>query len=118
MKLSGFSIAIARKCYGLADDVFTIHHSWLFEYAAELSKRHLTTPFECITKGPTGSMKRVADTLAELKCFSRMDWLREWVAKKYSTKCSAAVTVEQVRKAVAMCKSRGMQTGMVPHVGL
>src|SRR3954471_11358477 len=34
----------------MADDVFTIHHGWLFQYAAELKKRSVKLPFECISR--------------------------------------------------------------------
>src|SRR5580692_3879239 len=34
----------------LADDVFTIHHGWLDEYAREMKRRGLHVPFECITR--------------------------------------------------------------------
>jgi len=35
-----------------ADDVFTIHHRWLYDYAAELQRRRLRVPFER-SPGPT-----------------------------------------------------------------
>jgi len=34
----------------LADDVFTIHHGWLYAYAREMRRRGLRVPFECITR--------------------------------------------------------------------
>jgi radical SAM superfamily enzyme YgiQ (UPF0313 family) len=33
-----------------ADDVFTVHHRWIFEYAAELERRGLRVPFETISR--------------------------------------------------------------------
>jgi len=33
-----------------ADDVFTIHHGWTLKYAAELKRRGIQVPFECITR--------------------------------------------------------------------
>ena len=33
-----------------ADDVFTLKHSWLFEYARELERRSLRVPFEFLAK--------------------------------------------------------------------
>lgn len=94
----------------LADDVFTIHHGWLFEYAAEMGRRGLTTPFECITRADRLN-ERVVATLAELKCF------RVWIGSESGSQrildsMQRGVTVEQVRKAVALCKSYGIQTGM------
>jgi anaerobic magnesium-protoporphyrin IX monomethyl ester cyclase len=94
----------------LADDVFTIHHGWLAEYAAETKRRSLATPFECITRADRLN-EQVVDTLAELKCF------RVWIGSESGSQrildsMQRGVKVEQVRKAVALCKSRNIQTGM------
>ncbi|MGH9619144.1 MAG: B12-binding domain-containing radical SAM protein [Bryobacteraceae bacterium] len=94
----------------LADDVFTIHHAWLFSFAAEMQKRGLVTPFECITRADRLN-ERVVDTLAELRCF------RVWIGSESGSQrildaMQRHVTVEQVRSAVRLCKARGIQTGM------
>ena len=34
----------------VADDVFTIHHGWIRDYAAEMKHRGLRVPFECISR--------------------------------------------------------------------
>ncbi|HKT71073.1 MAG TPA: radical SAM protein [Terriglobales bacterium] len=93
-----------------ADDVFTIHHSWLYEYAALAKERGLLIPFECITRADRLNEK-VVDTLAELRCF------RVWIGSESGSQrildaMERGVTVEQVQHAVALCKSRGIQTGM------
>ncbi len=56
----------------IADDVFTIHHGWLDQYAAEMRRRGLRIPFECITRADRMT-PRVAAQLAELGLFARMD---------------------------------------------
>ncbi len=94
----------------MADDVFTIHHGWLFEYAAELKLRGLHLPFECISRADRMNT-RVVDTLAEMGC------LRLWIGSESGSQrildaMQRGVTVEQVRQAVELCKSRGIQTGM------
>jgi anaerobic magnesium-protoporphyrin IX monomethyl ester cyclase len=94
----------------LADDVFTIHHSWLFDFAAEMSRRNLSIPFECITRADRIN-EQVAATLAELRCF------RIWIGSESGSQrildaMQRGVTIEQVRKAVHLCKSNGIQTGM------
>jgi anaerobic magnesium-protoporphyrin IX monomethyl ester cyclase len=94
----------------LADDVFTIHHGWLFQYAAEMKRRALEVPFECISRADRLSAA-VIDTLAELGCF------RVWIGSESGSQrildaMERGVTVEQVQTAVARCKSRGIQTGM------
>jgi anaerobic magnesium-protoporphyrin IX monomethyl ester cyclase len=93
-----------------ADDVFTIHHGWLNEYAALAKERGLLIPFECITRADRLNEK-VVDTLAELRC-SRV-WIgSESGSQRILDAMERGVTVEQVQHAVALCKSRGIQTGM------
>jgi anaerobic magnesium-protoporphyrin IX monomethyl ester cyclase len=94
----------------VADDVFTIHHGWLREYAAEMRRRSLHIPFECISRADRITPE-VADLLAELGCF------RLWIgsesgSQKILDAMERGVTVAQVQAAVALCKSRAIQTGM------
>jgi anaerobic magnesium-protoporphyrin IX monomethyl ester cyclase len=94
----------------MADDVFTIHHGWLFEYAAELKRRGLKLPFECISRADRLN-ERVVDTLAEMGCF------RVWIGSESGSQrildaMERGVTVEQVQSAVALCRAMGIQTGM------
>jgi len=94
----------------MADDVFTIHHGWLFEYSAELSRRRLHLPFECISRADRLN-PRVIETLAEMGCF------RIWIGSESGSQrildaMERGVTVEQVRNAVALCKTYGIQTGV------
>lgn len=94
----------------VADDVFTIHHDWLFKYAAEMKRRKLSIPFECITRADRIS-ERVVQTLAELHCF------RVWIGSESGSQrildaMQRGVTVEQVRHAVRLCKASGILTGM------
>ena len=94
----------------MADDVFTIHHGWLFQYASELKRRGLKLPFECISRADRLSPQVVA-TLAEMGCF------RVWIGSESGSQrildaMERGVTVEQVQNAVALCRSHGIQTGM------
>jgi anaerobic magnesium-protoporphyrin IX monomethyl ester cyclase len=94
----------------MADDVFTIHHGWLFQYAAELRRRRIKLPFECISRADRLNLK-VVETLAEMGCF------RVWIGSESGSQrildaMERGVTVEQVQTAVALCKSHGIQTGM------
>jgi anaerobic magnesium-protoporphyrin IX monomethyl ester cyclase len=94
----------------MADDVFTIHHGWFFQYAAELKRRGLKLPFECISRADRLT-PQVVDTLAEIGCF------RVWIGSESGSQrildaMERGVSVEEVRLAVAMCKSRGIKTGM------
>jgi anaerobic magnesium-protoporphyrin IX monomethyl ester cyclase len=94
----------------LADDVFTIHHGWIFEYAAEMTRRGLKIPFECITRADRVN-PRIAETLAGLGCF------RVWIGSESGSQrildaMQRGVKVQQVRDAVSLCKQNGIQTGM------
>jgi anaerobic magnesium-protoporphyrin IX monomethyl ester cyclase len=94
----------------MADDVFTIHHGWLFQYATEIKQRGLKLPFECISRADRLSPK-VVETLAEIGCF------RVWIGSESGSQrildaMERGVTVEQVQTAVALCRAAGIQTGM------
>jgi radical SAM superfamily enzyme YgiQ (UPF0313 family) len=94
----------------LADDVFTIHHGWLEQYAAEMKRRGLRVPFECITRADRLNA-RAAGLLAELGCF------RVWIGSESGSQrvldaMERGVTVAQVREAVGLLKQNGIQTGM------
>ncbi len=94
----------------IADDVFTIRPAWLYAYAAEMKARGLRIPFECITRADRVD-ERVAATLAELGCF------RVWIGSESGSQrildaMERGVTVEQVQRAVELCRSKGIQTGM------
>jgi radical SAM superfamily enzyme YgiQ (UPF0313 family) len=94
----------------IADDVFTIHHGWIREYAAEMNRRGLHIPFECITRADRLN-PAMAQTLAELGCF------RVWIGSESGSQrvldaMQRGVTVQQVRDAVALSKKHGIQTGM------
>jgi anaerobic magnesium-protoporphyrin IX monomethyl ester cyclase len=93
-----------------ADDVFTIHHGWLDEYAAEMRRRGLRVPFECITRADRLNA-RVAGQLAEMGCD------RVWIGSESGSQrlldaMERGVTVAQVREAVGQLKQNGIRTGM------
>jgi anaerobic magnesium-protoporphyrin IX monomethyl ester cyclase len=94
----------------MADDVFPIHPGFLFEYAAELQRRGLRIPFECTSRADRISPK-VADTLAEMGCF------RVWIGSESGSQrildaMERDITLDQVRRAVALCRSRGIPCGI------
>lgn len=94
----------------IADDVFTIHHGWIFQFAAEMKRRSLKIPFECISRADRLN-SQVLDTLADLGCF------RLWIGSESGSQrvldsMQRGVTVEQVQSAVQLCRSRGIESGM------
>jgi anaerobic magnesium-protoporphyrin IX monomethyl ester cyclase len=94
----------------MADDVFTIHHGWVGEYAAEMKRRGMRIPFECITRADRLN-ESVTSMLAELGC------MRVWIGSESGSQrildaMQRGVTVDQVRRAVALCKANAIETGM------
>jgi radical SAM superfamily enzyme YgiQ (UPF0313 family) len=94
----------------MADDVFTIHHGWIDEYAREMKRRGIRVPFECITRADRMNA-HVAGQLAELGCY------RVWIgsesgSQKLLDAMERGVTLAQVREAVAQLKANGIGTGM------
>ncbi len=88
----------------MADDVFTIHHGWLFEYAAEMKRRGIRIPFECITRADRLNA-RIAETLRGARLHARLDRLGKRLAAILDA-MQRGVTVEQVRDAVASLQDR------------
>jgi radical SAM superfamily enzyme YgiQ (UPF0313 family) len=93
-----------------ADDVFTIHHGWTLKYAAELKRRGIRVPFECITRADRLN-PQIADALAEMGCF------RVWIGSESGSQrvldaMERGVRVEQVQDAVGLARTRGIQAGM------
>src|SRR5262249_34992556 len=93
-----------------ADDVFTIHPSWTLNYAAELKRRGIRVPFECITRADPLT-EQTADGLAEMGCF------RVWIgsesgSQKILDAMQRGVKTEQVEHAIDLAQRRGIQAGM------
>jgi radical SAM superfamily enzyme YgiQ (UPF0313 family) len=100
----------APEMLWFADDVFTIHHEWIAQYAAEMKRRGSHVPFECITRADRFNPK-IAETLAGLGCY------RIWIGSESGSQrildaMQRGVKVEQVRQAVSLCKKNGIQSGM------
>jgi anaerobic magnesium-protoporphyrin IX monomethyl ester cyclase len=101
-----------------ADDVFTIHHRWLTEYAAEIRKRGLRIPFETISRADRmrGSARAQEDedvirTLASMGCW------RIWIGSESGSQrildaMDRDVTVEEVQWATRVARRHGIQVGM------
>lgn len=98
-----------------ADDVFTIHHGWLFQYAAELKKRGVKIPFECISRADRMN-DQVFDTLKEMGCY------RLWIgsesgSQKILDAMKRQVNVERVQWATHELQKRGIEVGMFIMLG-
>src|SRR5262245_29644643 len=94
-----------------ADDVFTISHRWLFDYAAELKRRGLRLPFETISRADRMMREEVLATLAEMGCY------RIWIGSESGSQhildaMERGVTAEQVQWATKAAQRHGIQVGM------
>src|SRR5246500_397619 len=94
----------------VSDDVFTINHEWIRQYAAEMRRRSLHIPFECISRADRLN-EEMLDLLAELGCF------RIWIGSESGSQrlldaMDRGVKIEQVQNAVRMSRERGIQSGM------
>lgn len=94
-----------------ADDVFTIHHRWLSNYAAELKQRGLRIPFETISRADRLMKDEVLATLADMGCW------RIWIGSESGSQrildaMERDVTVEEVQWACAAARRHGIQVGM------
>src|SRR6195952_206096 len=94
----------------ISDDVFTINHEWIRQYAAEMRRRNLHIPFECISRADRLNDEMLA-LLAELGFF------RIWIGSESGSQrlldsMDRGVKVEQVQRAVAATRARNIQSGM------
>jgi len=94
----------------VSDDVFTINHEWIRKYAAEMRRRSLHVPFECISRADRLN-EEVLDLLAELGCF------RIWIGSESGSQrlldaMDRGVKVEQVQRAIEQARARKIQSGM------
>jgi anaerobic magnesium-protoporphyrin IX monomethyl ester cyclase len=94
-----------------ADDVFTIHHGWLFNYANELKRRNLRLPFETISRADRMMKDEVLQTLADMGCY------RIWIGSESGSqrildRMQRGVTTEQVAWASRAAQRYGIQVGM------
>lgn len=98
-----------------ADDVFAIHRSWTLAYAAELQKRGLRLPFECISRAERID-DAVADALAEMGCW------RVWIGSESGSQrvldaMDRRTVVEEVREAAGRLRRRGIEVGLFIMLG-
>jgi anaerobic magnesium-protoporphyrin IX monomethyl ester cyclase len=94
-----------------ADDVFTISHKWLFDYAAELKARGLKLPFETISRADRMRKDEVMATLADMGCY------RIWIGSESGSQrildaMQRGVTVEEVQQATKSAQAHGIEVGM------
>ena len=98
-----------------ADDVFTIHHRWLYGYAAELQSRGLELPFETITREDRLNEK-VVGTLRDMGCY------RIWIgaesgSQRVLDRMERRTDAERVVDMVKLLQANGIEAGMFIMLG-
>ena len=97
------------------DDVFTINHRWLRNFAQELKTRGLRVPFECISRADRMN-EDVVDLLAEMGCE------RLWIGSESGSQSvldlmDRKTTVTEVQQMTHALQKRGIETGMFIMLG-
>jgi radical SAM superfamily enzyme YgiQ (UPF0313 family) len=98
-----------------ADDVFTMHRRWFFEYAAELKRRRLRIPFETISREDCLD-EAVVTALAEMGC------MRLWIGSESGSqrvldRMSRRTDAGRVREMVRLLSRHGIGTGLFIMLG-
>jgi len=98
-----------------ADDVFTLNRPWVARYAAELGRRGLRVPFECISRADRLD-ETVADALADMGC--RRLWIgSESGSQRILDRMLRLTSVEDVQDKTTMLQARGIEVGMFIMLG-
>lgn len=97
------------------DDVFTISHRWLAEYAEELKRRGIRAPFETISREDRLDEETVR-TLAEMGCY------RLWVGAESGSQrvldaMDRRTDAERVREVVRLLQKHGIEAGLFVMLG-
>lgn len=98
-----------------ADDVLTIARRWFLSYAAELKKRSLRIPFECISR-PDRLDAEIITALAEMGC-ARL-WLgSESGSQRMLDAMQRKTTVDDLLAKNKMLQDAGIEVGMFIMLG-
>ena len=98
-----------------ADDVFTVHHRWNLEYAAELKRRGLHVPFEAISREDRLD-EEIIQTLADMGCF------RLWVGAESDSQrvldaMKRRTNAARMGEVIGMLQSHGIEAGTFIMLG-
>jgi radical SAM superfamily enzyme YgiQ (UPF0313 family) len=99
----------------IADDVFTINHKWLNEYAAEMKRRNMRIPFECISRADRLN-DQVIEVMAGLGCY-RIWFGSESGSQRVLDAMSRGVTVAEIQDATRRAQRHGIEAGLFVMLG-
>lgn len=98
-----------------ADDVFTIHYRWFFQYGEALKKRGVRIPFECISRADRLN-EEVVRTLAEMGCYRLWNG-SESGSQRVLDAMDRKVQVQDVQEKTHLLQRYGIETGMFIMLG-
>jgi radical SAM superfamily enzyme YgiQ (UPF0313 family) len=97
------------------DDVFTVSHKWIKEFAEEVASRKIVFPYEIITRADRLS-EEIIDLLKASGCF------RVWIgaesgSQKIIDAMDRRVDVNTVREMIQLAQKKGIQAGTFIMLG-
>lgn len=98
-----------------ADDVFTINQKWFNEFYAEMKKRNIIIPFECITRADRLNAD-IIQKMAELGSF-RIWYGAESGSQKILDAMQRRVTVDEIQRVTKLTKQHGIEAGFFIMLG-
>lgn len=98
-----------------ADDVFTINHRWFHDFHAEMKKRGIRMPFECISRADRLN-DEILGKMAELGAF-RIWYGSESGSQRILDAMQRRVSVGQIRAVTALAQKHGIQAGLFVMLG-
>jgi anaerobic magnesium-protoporphyrin IX monomethyl ester cyclase len=101
--------------FWFVDDVFTISHNWLRDFAAALAAAEVKVRYECITRADRMNAE-VIDLLAQSGCF------RVWIGAESGSQrvldaMDRRVDADKVRTMIQAAQAKGIQAGTFIMLG-
>lgn len=101
--------------FWFVDDVFTVSHKWLKEFAGEIQEKNLDISYECITRADRLN-EEVILLLRQSGCF------RVWIgaesgSQKIIDAMDRRVEVRQVREMIQLARKNGIEAGTFIMLG-
>lgn len=98
-----------------ADDVFTINHRWFHQFHAEMKRRGLRVPFECISRADRLN-DEILGMMKEIGSF-RIWFGSESGSQRILDAMQRKVTVEKIREVTAQARKHGIESGFFVMLG-
>jgi len=98
-----------------SDDVLTLNKKWILELCSEMTKRGLTTRFECRSRVDRVD-EEILDALKAAGCY-RIWYGAESGSEKMVKAMGKGFTVEKVKESVSLTMKKGIEAGLFILIG-